>query len=79
MSRNLQFLNTLIPSRPELTYDIEGSNDNENEEDDDDLSPMQVGSEEDDLRVDFKPFNVLVQQHLHTKPTESNSTKYIPY
>jgi hypothetical protein len=27
--------------------------------------------------VDFKPFNTLMQQHENTKPTESNTTKYI--
>ena len=44
---------TLIPSRPEVPYDIVDSNDNENEEgdgddndEDDDLSPVLVKSEE---------------------------------
>ena len=27
------------------------------------------------IHVDFKPFNILVQQHENTKPTESNTIK----
>jgi hypothetical protein len=38
--------NTLTPSRHELAYDIDDSNDNQNKEDDDNLSPGLVESKE---------------------------------
>ena len=79
--------NNLIPSHPELPKDIDNSDDNETEEgdddndddddEDDDLSPEPVEVWKPTICVDFKPFDFLVQQHENTKPTESNTTKYI--
>jgi hypothetical protein len=85
--------NTLIPSRPELPDDIDDSNDNENEEDEMMMMMMkrkimimtkmmiyhqcQLKVRKPTIRVDFKPFNFLVQQHETTKPSESNTIKYI--
>ena len=81
--------NTLIPSQPELPDYIDDSNDNENEEEDDDdnhnddddedvdLSSVPVESKELAIRVDFKPFSFLVQQHENKESTESNTTKSI--
>ena len=40
--------NTLIPSRPELPYDIHDSDDNDDDDEDDDLSPVPIESEEAD-------------------------------
>ena len=66
--------------------DIDDSDDNEEEDDDDDnddeddaLSPVPIEMKKPIIRVDFKPFNFLVQQHENTEPTESNPTKYSLY
>jgi hypothetical protein len=74
--------NTLIPFRRELPDDIDDSDDNENEKDDEeeeeDLSLQYCLSKvkKPTVRVGFKPFNFLVQQHENIKPNESNTTKY---
>ena len=65
--------NILIPSRPEFLDDIDDSNDDEMMI----YHQCQSKVRKPTIRVDFKPFNFVVQQHESTEPTESNTTNYI--
>jgi uncharacterized protein YlaI len=73
----------LIPSRRELLNDIDDSNDNKMKKKKKKKMKMMIYHQcqskvtKPTIRVDFKPFNFFVQQHEKTKPTESNTTKYI--
>ena len=79
--------NTLIPSRLELSYDIDDYDDMKMKEKKKKkvtmmmmmMSYHQCQSKATKLItcVDFKPFNFLVQQHENTKQTESNTTHYV--
>jgi hypothetical protein len=41
--------NTLIPSRPELPYDIDDSNDNENEEEEEEEEEEDIDNDDEDV------------------------------
>ena len=66
--------NTLFPSYLELPDGIDDSDDN---------SMMMIYHQcnlkvrKPNIHVDFKPFNLLVQQHENTEPTERYTINYI--
>ena len=71
----------MVASLPELPYDNENEGGGGGGGDDDDedyhLSPSQSKVRKLTICVDFKPFNLCLQQHENTEPPMSNIIKYI--